>query len=217
MEQPVYNIFQRGLKRGAERLPYDPVKRYFYVEHPTEGWRVYLRACCFIHQKPERDQENPSIDPMRFIVVKRRGKPASGKEWEPPKGQMEGKDGLRDPKDSIMDILRENVKREVAEESRIKQLQGLEFTGLVFQGREKDYPPNHFFQYILFHAQVTTKEWMRASAELDWYRAHPAAFERLRRDKKEKDALAWYSPSQTKLMGKWSPTLVAMYLKKYAQ
>lgn len=231
MENPVLNIFQRGLKRGAERLPFDPVKRYFYVEHPTEGWRVYLRACCFIHEKPERfrasqlpDNENPQggqensrIDPMRFIVVKRRGKPAGGKEWEPPKGQMEGKDGLRDPKDSIMDILRENVKREVAEESRIKQLQGLEFTGLVFQGREKDYPPNHYFQYILFHAQVTTKEWMRASAELDWYRAHPAAFERLRRDKKEKDALAWYSPSETKLMGKWSPTLVAMYLKKYAQ
>ena len=217
MEQPIYNIFQRGLKRGAERLPFDPVKRYFYVEHPTEGWRVYLRACCFIHEKPEKVDENPSIDPMRFIVVKRRDKPANGKEWEPPKGQMEGKDGLRDPKDSIMDILRENVKREVAEESRIKKLQGLEFTGLVFQGREKDYPPNHYFQYIVFHAQVTSKEWMRASAELDWYRAHPAAFERLRRDKKEKDALAWYSPSETKIMGKRSPTLVAMYLKKYAQ
>lgn len=212
---PIYNIFQRGLKRGAERLPFDPVKRYFYVEHPTEGWRVYLRACCFIHQKPAAGDENPRIDPLRFIVVKRRGKPANGKEWEPPKGQMEGKDGLRDPKDSIMDILRANVKREVAEESRIKQLQGLEFTGLVFQGREKDYPPNHYFQYVIFHAQVTTKEWMRASAELDWYRAHPAAFERLKRDKKEKDAIAWYSPSDTKLMGKWSPTLVAMYLKKY--
>jgi ADP-ribose pyrophosphatase YjhB (NUDIX family) len=235
--EPIHNIFQRGLKRGAERLPYDPEKRYFYVEHPTEGWRVYLRACSFIHEKPERirasqlsnavgrldnekqqlSEENASIDPMRFIVVKRRGRPANGKEWEPPKGQMEGKDGLRDPKDSIMDILRENVKREVAEESRIKQLQGLRFTGLVFQGREKDYPPNHFFQYVIFHAQVTTKEWMRAAAELDWYRAHPIAFERLRRDKKEKDALAWYSPSDTKIMGRWSPTLVAMYLKKYAQ
>jgi ADP-ribose pyrophosphatase YjhB (NUDIX family) len=216
MEPPVHNIFQRGLKRGAERLPYDPEKRYFYVEHPTEGWRVYLRACTFIHEKPSRQEENPRIDPMRFIVVKRRGKPANGKEWEPPKGQMEGKDGLRNPKDSIMDILRENVKREVAEESRIRHLQGLEFTGLVFQGREPDYPPNHFFQYAIFHAQVTPKEWMRAAGELDWYRAHPAAFERLKRDKKEKDALSWYSPSETKLMGKWSPSLVAMYLKKYA-
>ena len=213
---PVYNIFQRGLKRGAERLPFDPAKRYFYVEHPTEGWRVYLRACCFIHEKPSATNENPSIDPMRFIVVKSRGKPANGKEWEPPKGQMEGKDGLRDPRDSILDILRANVKREVAEESRIKKLQGLELTGLVFQGREKDYPPNHYFQYVIFHAQVTSKEWMRASAELDWYREHPAAFERLKRDKKEKDAITWYSPSDTKLMGKWSPSLVAMYLKKYA-
>jgi hypothetical protein len=47
---------------------------------------------------------------------------------------------------------------------------------------------------------------------LDWYRAHPAAFARLRRDKKEKDAIDWYQPSQHKLMGKWSPKIVGMYL-----
>ena len=37
----IHDIFQSGLKRGSERLPYAPQKRYFYVEHPTEGWRVY--------------------------------------------------------------------------------------------------------------------------------------------------------------------------------
>lgn len=208
----IYDVFQKGLKRGAERLAYDPAKRYFFVEHPEEGWRVYLRACTFLHERPT---EGSCIDPFRFLVVKRRDKPATGKEWEPPKGQMEGKDGLRNPNDSILALLRENVKREVAEESRIRRLQGLDYTGLVFQGREPDYPPNHFFQYHIFRAQVTRNEWMRASSELDWYRQHPLAFDRLKRDKKEKDALAWYSPSETKVMGRWSPKLVAMYLNHF--
>ena len=211
---PPFDVFQRGLRRGAERLAYDPEKRYFYVESEKEGWRVYLRAGCFIHERPLKGQ---CIDPTRFIVVKRTGKPATGREWEPPKGQMEGKDGLRNPSDSIMHILRENVKREVGEESRIKHLQGLEHTGLVFQGQEPDYPPNHYFQYHIFRALVTTKEWISASEELQWYREHPAAFARLKRDKKEKDAIAWYNPSETQLMGKWSPKLVAMYLAKYAK
>ncbi len=216
---PPLDVFQRGLVRGAERLAYDPVKRYFYVESVKEGWRVYLRAACFIYEKPLRRGTDPAdcIDPTRFLVVKRAGKPATGREWEPPKGQMEGKDGLRDPKDSILDILRENVKREVGEEARIHNLQGLEHTGLVFQGREPDYPPNHFFQYHIFRAMVTTREWMRASAELQWYREHPAAFARLRRDKREKDAIAWYNPSETQLMGKWSPKIVAMALAHFTK
>jgi len=207
-----HDVFQRGLIRGAERLPFDPAKRYFYVQHPTEGWRVYLRAGCFIHEKPA---DGECIDPLRFVVVKRTGKPATGKEWEPPKGQMEGKDGLRDPSDSIMNILKDNVKREIGEESRIRKLQGLEHTGIVLEDVERDFPPNTFFQYHVFRALVVPREWMRASAELDWCRAHPEAFARMKRDKREKDALAWYSPSETKLMGRWSPRLVAMYLKKY--
>jgi ADP-ribose pyrophosphatase YjhB (NUDIX family) len=196
------------------RLPHDPAKRYFYVEHPTEGWRVFLRGCCFIHEKPEKDQ---GIDYMKFVVVKRTGAPSNAKAWEPPKGQMEGKDGLRDPSDSVLQILTQNVKREVAEESRIRNLQFLSYTGLVLEGVEKDYPPNTFFQYHVFHAVVTPNEFRRAAEELVWYREHPDAFARLKRDKKEKDEIRWYSPSETRMMGRWSPTLVGMYLKHYAQ
>ncbi len=210
---PPFDIFQEGLVRGAESMPFDPAKKYFYVEHPTEGWRVYLRACCFLH---EEANDKSCWDATRFLVVKRAGRPAGGKEWEPPKGQMEGKDGLRHPRTSVMTLLEENVKREVGEESRIHNLKGLHHTGLVLQGREKDYQPNWYFQYHIFHAMVTPKTWMRAAQELDWYREHPAAFARLRRDHREKDALAWYSPSDTQLMGRWSPTLVAMYLKEFA-
>jgi 8-oxo-dGTP pyrophosphatase MutT (NUDIX family) len=204
------DIFQAGLIRGSAKMPYDPTKAYFYVEHPAEGWRVYLRACCFIHEKPS---PGSGIDPMRFLVVKRAGQPANGREWEPPKGQMEGKDALKHPRTSLENLMRENIKREVEEESRVRHLLGLQYTGLVFEGREKDYPPNTFFQYHIFRAQVTTKEWMSASAELDWCRAHPLAFARMTRDKREKDALSWYSPSDTRLMGRWSPRIVILYLK----
>ena len=213
----IHNVFQRGLVRGAERMPYDPEKRYFYIEKPAaEGqqpWRVFLRACCFIHEKPAEGNE---VDPMKFVVVKRTAGAASGREWEPPKGQMEGKDGLRNPSDTIVKILGENLRREVSEESRINRIQNLNYTGIVLEGREKDYPPNTFFQYHVFRAFVTPQEFTKASQELSWYRQHPIAFARQKRDKKEKDDITWYSPSDTKLMGRWSPKLVAMYLRKYA-
>ena len=209
----MHDVFQRGLIRGALRMPYDPEKRYFYVEHPTEGWRVFLRAGCFIHEKP---LDGEKIDPMRFIVVKRAHKSAQGKEWEPPKGQMEGKDGLRNPDDSLMNILKQNLRREIEEESRIQRIQNMEYTGIVLEGREHDYPPNTFFQYHVFRATVETREWMRASEELAWFRAHPAAFERQKRDRKEKDDISWFNPSETRIMGRWSPKLVSMYLKKFA-
>jgi hypothetical protein len=213
MEKSVLDVFQRGLVRGSASLPFDPEKEYFYVEHPIQGWRVYLRSACFIHKKPKEECE---IDFSQFVVVKRTGQPANEKAWEPPKGQSEGKDGMKHKKDSILKILTENIKREVGEEARIEHLQGLRHSGLVFQGREKDYPPNHFFQYHIFQAMIHQNEYQRATEELDWYRAHPAAFARLRRDKREKDALDWFSPSEHKLMGRWSPKIVAMYLNKFA-
>jgi ADP-ribose pyrophosphatase YjhB (NUDIX family) len=126
---------------------------------------------------------------------------------------MEGKDGMRHPNNSVMSLLRENVKREVAEEARVKQLTHLNHTGVVFQGREDDYPPNTYFQYHVFNAVVSKAEWMRASAELEWCREHPAAFDRMKRDKKEKDMIQWYVPSEHKMIGRWSGSIVAMYLK----
>ena len=205
----VKDIFQPGLIRGGENLAFDPEKKYFYVEHPTEGWRVYLRSCCFIHKKPSGKE---CIDPSDFIVVKRTGKPANGKEWEPPKGQMEFKDSRAKGNKPILELLKENVTREVEEESRLENLLGLRHTNLVFQGREDSYPPNHYFQYHIFQALVTQKEYEKAAGELEWYRAHPLAFARLRRDKKEKDAIEWFNPSKHKIMGKWSPKIIALYL-----
>lgn len=204
-DTPIFDVFQPGLKRGAASLAYAPHKRYFYVEHPTEGWRVYLRACCFLHEA------GVPLDRSRFLVVKRYGGDPNKKTWEPPKGQMEGKDGLH-KKGSLLRLLEENVKREVEEESKVTKILALHHTSLVLQGQENDYPKNHYFQYHIFQGFVTPQEISAAAAEFDWLREHPLAWERMRKDKREKDDLGWFHPSHTQLMGRWSPTIVAMYL-----
>jgi len=203
-----FDVFQPGLKRGAERLAHAPHKRYFYVEHPEEGWRVYLRACTFIHEAGQ------PFDAQRFIVVKTTDADPKKKSWEPPKGQMEGKD--TDNEKSIYENLIENVNREVEEEAKITQLRSLHHTGIVFQGREEDYPPNAYFQYHVFQALVSSKNLGEAQAEFKWIAEHPLAFARYKKDKREKDAITWFSPSKTKIMGRWSPSIVAMYISKFS-
>jgi 8-oxo-dGTP pyrophosphatase MutT (NUDIX family) len=206
MGEILLDVHQPGLIRGAERLAYAPHKRYFYVQHPTEGWKVFLRAGCFIH-------EEGHTDPKRFLVVKRYGAGDDTKSWEPPKGQMEGKDGLAHPDWSILDLLTENVHREVEEEAKVSNFEQIRYTGLVLQSQEKDYPPNTYFQYHVFQAVISPQEVQNALTEFEWLNAHPKYFERLRKDKREKDALAWFDPRKTKLMGKWSPSLVVLYLQ----
>lgn len=205
--QGLLNVFEPGLIRGAARLEHQPHKRYFYVEHPVEGWRVYLRAACFLH---EADQP---FDAQRFLVVKRKDADSSTKAWEPPKGQMEGKDAKPDGA-PLIELMAENVRREVLEEAKIKHIQHLRYTGLVVQSREPDYPANHFFQYHLFQAVVKSSVIQKAHEEFQWLKEHPAAFERLRADKREKDELTWFDPKKTRLMGRWSPSIVALYLQQ---
>jgi hypothetical protein len=211
MSSKILDVFQEGLIRGSEKLAFDPEKEYFYVQHPTEGWRVYLRSACFLHDMPVASAT--SIDYTRFLVVKKIGTPEKSHNWEPPKGQMEGKDGVRHPRQSILDLLRTNVQREVMEESYIESLKGLHYTGLAFQQKERDYPPNTFFQYHIFNAFVIKKVWMGAIEKLDWYHDHPKAHARLRRDKREKDRLRWYSPTDTPLSRGWGSNIVTLYLK----
>jgi len=198
------NIFQPGLIRGSARLNYQPHKKYFYVEHPVEGWRVYVRMACFIH-------EFGSTDPTRFLVVKRKDASPSSNAWEPAKGQMEGKDAKPEGA-PLIQLMAENVRRETLEEAKIENIKNLRYTGLVVQSREKDYPPNHYFQYHLFQAMTTPEEIEKAQKTFKWLNDHPKAFARMRSDVREKDALAWFDPKKTKMMGRWSPSILALYL-----
>jgi len=201
------NVFEPGLLRGAAKLAFAPHKRYFYVEHPTEGWRVYLRACSFLH-----DSTQP-FDPAHFLVVKRKDSDPRTKAWEPPKGQMEGKDAKPEGA-PLIELMAENVRREVLEEAKIDKLHNIRYTGLVVQSRESDYPPNHYFQYHLFQATVTPDTIQKAQQEFEWLLAHPKAFAKMRSDVREKDALTWYDPQKTKMMGKWSPSIIVLYMNQ---
>jgi 8-oxo-dGTP pyrophosphatase MutT (NUDIX family) len=206
VEQQTKNVFVPGLVRGAAHLAHAPEKAYAYVEDPDAGWRVYLRSAVFIHLAGVPFRAD------KFIVVKKFGKAAHAPVWEPPKGQMEGKDAGSKRETPVMDLLLENVRRETEEEAKIKNLLNVRHTGLVYQGREPDYPPNHYFQYHVFQAFVEPEDLQAAVNKFAWLHAHPKAWAAMRKDKREKDAIGWYR-NGTGLMGRWSPSIVKLYLR----
>ena len=202
----MFDVFQKGLVRGSARLPFDPEKAYAYVEHPKEGWRVYLRSCVFLHAL------DAPFHPMHFLVVHARKKQLRSAAWEPPKGQMEGKElmGRR----SVMELLKVNVLRETEEESHITKVEGLRHTGLVFQSQETTYPKNHYFQYHIFQGFITPEQIKQSFDTFQWIKEHPAGFERWKRDRKEKDAVSWFDPRTTRLNPRWCPDIVALYSRQ---
>jgi len=205
MNVPIFDIFQKGLIRGSEHLAFDPEKAYAYVEHPTEGWRVYLRSCTFLHSYP--------FHPQRFLVVKKTGTKWTSPTWEPPKGQMEGKDFLHGSRKTVFELLQESALREIEEESHVTKVQNMRHTGLVFQSQEHTYPRNHYFQYHLFQGMVTPEQVQQSFNTFAWIKEHPKAFARWKRDRREKDAVAWFNPRETRMKPRWSPDIVALYLR----
>ncbi len=203
----LYDIFQPGLKRGYEQLPFDPSKKYFYVEHEKEGWRVYLRSAIFIHQLYEK------FNIQKFIVVKRTGSKKTTPTWEMPKGQMEWKD-TNNGQGNILKLLKENALRETEEESHISEVKYIKHTGLVFQSQEKDYPSNHYFQYHIFQGFVIPEQIKQSFDMFEWIKEHPKAFARFKRDRREKDAVSWFNPKFTPINPRWCPDIIALYLSK---
>ena len=207
MATRIFDVFQPGLIRGSEHLPYDPAKAYAYVEHPTEGWRVYLRSCVFLHPAGE------PFNQRHFLVVKRVGARMNSRAWEfGGKGQMEGKD-MRQKNKSILELLEENVRRETEEESHVTEIENLKHTGLAFQAQESDFPSNWYFQYHIFQGFITPEQVQKSFDTFDWIHEHPKAFARWKRDRREKDAVAWFDPKKTRLNPKWCPDILVLYLR----
>jgi hypothetical protein len=209
--QPTYNIFQEGLISGSNTFRRSPHKEYAYVEHPTEGWRVYLRSCAFIHDITD-------ARPDKFIVVKDTRTAKHGYAWEPPKGQMEGKDIIKSNSiavNQLISSLQNNIIREVQEESKLPGLLDLRFTGMVYQGREKEYPENHVFQYIIFVGAITPDQFYYAKGRFDYYKENPSEFKELVKDQQEKNDIAWYKLDKKRLFGRWSPSIVMLYLNSF--
>ena len=202
----IFNVFEKGLIRGSERLPHDPEKSYAYVENPIQGWRVYLRSCVFLHALDE------PFNPRRFLVIKRCGTRYSSASWEPPKGQMEGKD-MKASRKPIIELLAENAIRETREESHISEIQKLKHTGLVFQSQEANYPKNWYFQYHIFQGFITSEQIQQSFDTFQWITEHPKAFARWTRDRREKDAVAWFNSRTTRLNPRWCPDILVLYLR----
>jgi hypothetical protein len=110
-----------------------------------------------------------------------------------------------------MQLLKDNIRREVEEEAKISTLRDLNHTGLILQSVEPDFPPNTYFQYHVFGAYTHANQIANAFDTFARLEKNPEEFKTLRADEREKDAIAWYDGSK-KMMGKWSPTLVNMYL-----
>jgi hypothetical protein len=205
-EVPIFDVFQKGLIRGGERLPFDPSKSYAYVEHPIEGWRVYLRSCVFLHPT------NKKFNPKHFLVVNRTGSRKSSPTWEMVKGQAEYKD-IHKKHISILELLKENVLRETEEESHVTDVRHLKHTGLVFQSQESDFPKNWFFQYHIFQGFITPEQIEQSFVTFEWIKDHPKAFAKWKRDRREKDAVAWFDPEKTRLNPRWCPDITVLYLR----
>jgi hypothetical protein len=211
---PLFDVFQPGLRRGSASLPYDPEKEYAFVEHPVEGWRVYLRSAVFLHE------DDVPFDALRFLVFKHFGARQNAHAWEPPKGQMEGKDIRRKRRGRIrplIDILEENARRETEEEAHITDIKRLVHTGLVFQSSEEDFIENTYFQYHIFQGFVTNAVINNTFAYFDWMKENPAEVAKFSRDKRETDKVSWYSPTKTKLNRRWCPEILAAYLNEYGK
>jgi len=208
----VFDVFQKGLRRGAEHLAFDPTKAYAYVEHPTEGWRVYLRSAAFLHVNPKKKDQF-----LVFRNSKSKKRRESRDMWEPPKGQMEGKDLLRHEDTPLIQLITISLLREVEEEAHITNIRDIHYTGLVFQSQEDTYPSNHYFQYHIFQVLITPETVEQVFNEFAWMKDHPKAVARWRRDRRETDAVAWFHPKETPLNPRWCPTIVFAYLKTYDQ
>ena len=109
----ILDVFQPGLTRGSEHLAFDPEKAYAYVEDPIKGWRVYLRSAIFIHEANQPFQED------HFLVFRNVKKGHISNTWEPPKGQMEGKDFYQKKDVPLLHLLAKSALRETQEEGHL--------------------------------------------------------------------------------------------------
>jgi hypothetical protein len=112
---------------------------------------------------------------------------------------------------SLLALLKQTALREIAEESFVTHVSHLHHTGLIYQQKEKDYPPHHFFQYHVFTGLISPKQVASAFDMFEWIQAHPKAFARFTRDRREKDAIAWYS-KKTRANPRWCEAIVRLYL-----
>ena len=193
-----WNLYVPGCRFGSHDFKRFN-KQYVYVELPESENRVFLRTATFLEVQ---DVPGQTYEPCYVLVhdIGTKG-PQS---WDPPKGQVEYKEyetiqhKHRTARAQLRALLKEGVRREVEEESRIKleDIKGLrEIPNLVVGGHHADLP-NHFqYQYHIFEGKVSYKVFQKAKAKIDNLRENPHLTVSMPKDIIEKDEVALWSPS----------------------
>jgi hypothetical protein len=97
----------------------------------------------------------------------------------------------------------------------VTEVENLKHTGLVFQSQEGSYAKNTYFQYHIFQGFITPEQIQQSFDTFEWIKEHPKAFLRWKRDRREKDAVAWFNPKTTRLNPRWCPDILVLYLRNH--
>ena len=192
-----WNLYVPGILFGAHDFKRFN-KQYVYVELPESRNRVFLRTATFLEVVGAPPAEAvPVYILVHDVAIK------GPRSWDPPKGQVEYKEyedikaHHKTSNARLHALLREGVRREVAEESRIdidnvKDLR--EIPNLVVAGKHDDLPAHFHYQYHIFEGKVDYKVYMKAKAKLDKLRENPHLTISMPKDIIEKDEMALWTP-----------------------
>lgn len=178
------------------------------------GKQIFLRNIAFLHAPG---------DASKIVLVHEWGYPTAG-EWEPPKGQMEWKEfaaaGFKKGQDitgsALIAAMRDGVLREVEEEAKIRagDIEGLDVLQMSYS---EDFPAagkNAMFRYQFWTGVVAPAAMANAQAHIAEIVGNKKLQKSLPPDKKEKDAVAYWSPATDgwdKIRGAFSGTMTRMY------
>lgn len=176
--------------------------------------RTFLRNIAFLHAPR---------NPHKIVLVHEWEFPM-GKEWEPPKGQMEWKElkgegfrrGQRVGTEALLKAMREGIQREIAEEAKIPAaaIRNLHVLPLAYTAPFAEGGKGAFFRYQFWSGEVSAATVAAAQRTLERIVGDPAVQARLPADKKEKDAVGFWDPQDGgwgKIRGGFSGTMTRMY------
>jgi 8-oxo-dGTP pyrophosphatase MutT (NUDIX family) len=177
----------------------------------------FLRNIAFLH---------PPGDPTTIVTVREWGSTTDVGMWEPPKGQMEWKEfaakgfrkGQRITTPQLVAAMREGLLRELSEEAKILPSEIRDFQLLPMSYSEA-FPaagPHAEFRYQFWTGVVTRTDFTKAEKRMADLVGHPDIWDTVTPDKKEKDAVAWWSPKTPgawkRIRGAFSGTMTRMYM-----
>ena len=160
----------------------------------ADGSKTFLRNIAFLHAPRA---------PHKIVLVHEWEYPMDH-EWEPPKGQMEWKElkaegyrrGAKVSIEELLKAMRAGVLREIAEEAKIPAaaIRNLHVLPVAYTAPFKEAGAGAQFRYQFWTGEVTVAAVAAAQRTLERIVGDPDVQARLPADKKEKDAVGFWSP-----------------------